>query len=241
MSTNSTPRARRGVGKALAGRLGRRTGTPEKRPELTADFLTPPRLRLLGLLFAIPGGSVAELSAPLGVAPTTGRWHLQKLKTAGLAESRETGRGQRFWPRGAYRQELGTTLMQVRTPPVPDLLAAIMANPGIHQVALAKVVGHVPVTIAEHLAPLIRSDLVREVREGRRLCYLPGEGLHKLVAKVERAADRYRQRLEALLTGADLAVRTVRTPEGEWVLFTRVGTDEVPIIFPASLIGGQDR
>jgi predicted transcriptional regulator len=124
-------------------------------------------------------------------------YHLSQLERFGLIVSKREGRFRRYFENGGRFGRDTVRIALLQTPPIPDLVAALLEDPGASQTHLhASLRGKHDVTrqtVGYHLKRLTEKDLVEVVRNGRSNAYHPTDKLRELgeyaVAKTASLKD----------------------------------------------------
>lgn len=151
---------------AVAGfGMVRRTKTrPENLPKHEA------RGRILRELERDPGARLQELCDRLGLPRGTARYHLDLLERSGILSSlKESGR-HHYFPPEATPQEV-RSLTVLRRGRAPEILAAVLRQPGIMQRDLLRRIQMHRKVFKSYRRDLVQEELLVELRENRTRHY----------------------------------------------------------------------
>jgi predicted transcriptional regulator len=128
------------------------------------------RGRIMGYIEANPGAHFGAVRKALSLSNGNAVHHLRVLEDRGLVSSKNDGMYKRFYPKGAV-------LPPDDGAPLPEIyqrvLSCIKGAPGISQKEIANLLGLHQSTLEYQLKKLVKADLIRRERIGRRACYFP--------------------------------------------------------------------
>lgn len=131
----------------------------------------PARLRIYAAL-ATGKPPIAELARSARLKPSSVRWHLDKMKAAGLV-TQANGSRQVYRPADADATRLAVALTVLSSRTARDFLAEVIAHPGLHLGALAEQAGTTRSRYWRVAPRLERAGLVAIARRRRAKLLLP--------------------------------------------------------------------
>lgn len=122
----------------------------------------PTRAAIFDAIETSPGSTLTALAGVVGVAPSTVRYHVRRLRDAGLVDATELGGSTRFAPAGVD-VDLAAALSEPSTAAVLD---AVSRHEPASVTAIAADTERAPSTVSHHLSNLECRGLVERERVG---------------------------------------------------------------------------
>lgn len=151
------------------------------------DVLThEKREEIYGLIRSAPGIHAHEISEKAGIGWGTTVYHLRLLENHRLVVSKRSGRYKRFFLNsgapGAQKDAYGA----LRNDTAARIGQFILKNPGTTQKEVCAGLGLSPSLVSWHVQRLEESELVKKVKEGRRVRYFAGPAWNEIDVDVVR-------------------------------------------------------
>ncbi|WP_231476538.1 winged helix-turn-helix transcriptional regulator [Methanoculleus sp. MH98A] len=136
------------------------------------------RSRIYACIRDHPGIAPAEIARITGINRGTTRYHLSRLREAGLASALYRDGRVGCFRNGDYDTAEKVVCLHLRNGTRRQIFALLLEKPGITQSEIAEIVGISRSTAAWHLRRLAADGLVEANRDGQTVCYtLTGEAL----------------------------------------------------------------
>lgn len=150
---------------------------------------SPLRRKLYAVLRDKDGPSINDLARQMRINPSSVRWHLGKMRRAGLVTERP-GDGQRFRVADTPEARQANAILMLTSLPTRELMAQVERTPGFHLQQLADAL-HAPRSRYWRVAKsLEEAGLVRVTRRHKaKLLFPTTRGLQALEAVREARID----------------------------------------------------
>ncbi|NMA23944.1 EPS-associated transcriptional regulator, MarR family [Methanoculleus chikugoensis] len=136
------------------------------------------RSRIYACIRDRPGIAPAEIARVTGINRGTTRYHLSRLREAGLVSALYRDDRVGYFRNGDYDTAEKVVCLHLQNGTRRQIFALLLEKPGIMQSELAEIVGISRSTVAWHMRQLTADGLVEANRDGRAVCYtLTGEAL----------------------------------------------------------------
>ena len=130
------------------------------------------RSRIYACIRDHPGIAPAEIACITGINRGTTRYHLSRLREAGLVSALYRDDRVGYFRNGDYDTAEKVVCLHLRNGTRRQILALLLEVPGVTQSEVANTIGVARSTVAWHLLRLVADGLVESDRDGRTVRYV---------------------------------------------------------------------
>ena len=212
---------RRGLGKALAKRLGQDVLPPVREEHVSGSsvLMNPARLCIFLFLCEKPGTNLRALGREMEISPSTAKSHLDVLEEKGLLASFEENGKRYFYPPVLLSEKECQILYILSSPATNAVYKSTLREPrGVSR--LAEETDMSPQLASYHLGLLIQQGLVKKEGKQYEATGLVGE----LSAKTEKRAASAAQNMLDILKEQNLSPSKTRKYKNRLRVEVTLGT-----------------